>query len=90
MIHSDIILFVVTSVHILDDKLAPSDGATADCVDGTTIQVVAESSSSCVHQDERNQAQQEDDGRSGGSRDSTGGNEGSRHVLLWHVLLRNT
>ena len=64
VVHSE---FVVTSVHILDDKLAPSDGATADCGDGTTIQFVAESSP-CVRQDERNQAQQEDNGRAGGSR----------------------
>ena len=86
MIHSDIILFVVISVFLLDDKLAPSDSATADCIDGTTIQFVAESSS-CVHQDERNQAQQEDNGRSGGSRGSAGGNKGSNRVLLWHNML---
>ena len=79
-------LFVVTSILILDDKLAPSDSASADCVDGPTVQFVAESSP-CVRQDERNQAQQEDDGRSGGSRDSAGGNKGSNRVLLWHVVL---
>ena len=84
VVHSE---FAVTSVLILDDKLAPSDGANADCGDGTTIQFIAESSSSCVCQDERNQAQQEDDGRSGGPRDSTGGNKGSNRVLFWHMLL---
>ena len=80
MVHTDTILFVVTSVHILDDKLAPSDGTSADWGNGTAIQFVAESRS-CVRQDERNQAQQEDDGRAGGSRDSAGGNKGSNRVL---------
>ena len=80
-----VILFVVTSILILDDKLAPNDGASANCIDGTTIQFVLESSS-CVRQDERNQAQLEDDGRSGGPRDSAGGNKGSNRVLLWHDM----
>jgi hypothetical protein len=59
-----------------------SDGANADCVDGPTIQFVTESSSS-VRQDERSQSiapQQEDSGRSGGSRDSAGGNKGSNRA----------
>ena len=82
---------IVTSVLILDDKVTSkvSDGATDDCVDSPTIQFVAQSNS-CVHQDERNQAitpHQEDNGRSGGSQDSAGGNEGSNRVLLWHVVL---
>ena len=84
VVHSE---FVITSVHILDDKLAPSDGASADCVDGTTVQSIAESSSSCVRQDEHNQTQQEDDGRAGESQDSAGGDKGSNRVLFWHVLL---
>jgi hypothetical protein len=88
---------VVTSILILDDKVTSgvSDGANVDCVDGPTSQFVTESTS-CVCQDERDQAvapEQEDNGRSGGSRDSAGGNKGSNRArfinnsyLLWHML----
>jgi hypothetical protein len=61
---------------------ASSGANAADRVDGSTTHSVAESTS-CVHQDECNQAiapEQEDNGRSGGSRDSAGGNEGSNRA----------
>jgi hypothetical protein len=76
---------VVTSVLILDDSVtsSASGGANAaDCVDDSTTHSVTESSS-CVRQDERSQAiapEQEDDGRSGGSRDSASGNKGSNRA----------
>ena len=82
--------FVVNSVLILDDKLASrtvGDNASYH-IDGSTDHFVAESNS-CVSQDERSctiSPQQEDNGRSGGSRDSAGGNEGSICVLICHVL----
>ena len=73
---------IVTSVLILDDKVTSrvSDGANPDCVGYSTI--ITESNS-CVHQDEHSHTispQQEDNGRSGGSGDSTDGNEGSNRV----------
>ena len=80
---------IVTSVLVLDDKVTSrvSNGANPDCVGCSTVIM---ESNSCVRQDEHSHSispQQEDSGRSGGSRDSTGGNEGSNRVLLWHVLL---
>jgi hypothetical protein len=89
MWHRVCLNIIVTSVLILDDKLTSrvSDGANADYVDGPTSYFVTESGSS-VRQDERSQAiapQQEDNRRSGGSRDSAGGNKGSnraRFIIL--------
>jgi hypothetical protein len=82
---------IVTSVLILDDKVTSgvSDGANADCVDGPTIQFITESSSS-VHQDEHSQTitpQQEDNVRSGGSRDSADGNKGSNRARLIIIII---
>jgi hypothetical protein len=85
------ILIVVTSVLILDDKVTSrvNDGANADCVDGPTSHFVTESSSS-VRQDERSQAvapQKEDNGRSGGCRDSAGGNKGSNRARFIIIII---
>ena len=72
----------MTSILILDDKLAPGavgDGANADCIDDSTIHLVAESNS-CVSQDDHSHSispQQEDNRMSGGSRDSAGGDKSS-------------
>jgi hypothetical protein len=81
---------------VLDDNnlmtSGVSDGANADCVCDPTSRLVTESNS-CIHQDECNQAtapQQEDNGKSGGSADSAGGNKGSHHarfLLIIHVQL---
>ena len=83
-------LFVVTSISISDDKLASRmAGAGASyCDDASSTDHFATESNSCVRQDKAIAPQQEDSGRSGGSRDSAGSNHARSIINLACALMK--
>ena len=83
------LLFVITSVYVLDDKLASRKvGDNASYLDASSTDHFVTESNSCVRQDKAIAPQQEDSGRSGGSGDSAGSSHARSITSLACVLMK--